>query len=287
MRLFVLTGAIGCGKSTFASFLNKNGVAIIDTDVLSHQVAEPGMPGHAAILAQFGPSFFSEDVLDRKKLADHVFSDATGDLRRKLEQCTHPYINSMVSQQLRRIFLRQKQTKGVPTDCVVHASPKAVCVVIPLYFEVGLDKRGLLSAAPVVACVLKSVDVQIARLKSRSCLSLDEQEALARISHQMSMEEKASRASYVVENDGPIEELEEHAGYFVTSVMPKLKSRRIALPTIIHRYFEEGFWNLVLEVVLLLIIIARLVYKARYGGKSPLMYVLDKIRKPSDGDKRE
>lgn len=284
MRLFVLTGAIGCGKSTFASFLNKNGIAIIDTDVLSRRVVEPGMPGHVAVLSQFGPSFFSDDILDRKKLADHVFSDSTGDLKRKLEQCTHPYINSLVNQQLRRIFLRRKQTEGVPHDCVAHASPKAVCVVIPLYFEAGLDKHGLLSAAPVVACVMKSTDLQVARLTNRADVPLSKQEALARISHQMSMEEKRNRASYVVENDGPIEELEEHAGYFVNNVMPKLKSRRISLPTIVHRYFEEGFWNLVLEVILLIFIIMRLIYKAMYGGKSPLMYVLDKIRKPSDGN---
>lgn len=284
MRLFVLTGSIGCGKSTFASFLNKNGVAIIDTDVLSRRVVEPGMPGHAAILSEFGPDFFSGDVLDRKKLAEHVFSDTTGELKRKLEQCTHPYISTMVNQQLKLMFLRMKQTEGLPHDCVVHASPKAICVVIPLYFEAGLDKRGLLSAAPVVACIMKSTDAQILRLTSRTDVPLDKQEALARISHQMPMEEKASKASYVVENDGPIEELEEHAEYFVQNVMPKLKSRRIALPTIIHRYFEEGLWNLVLETILLSFIVARIIYKAKYGGKSPLMYVLDKIRKSPDDE---
>lgn len=282
MRLFVLTGAIGCGKSAFASFLNKNGVAIIDTDVLSRRVVEPGMPGHAAILSAFGSDFFSNDILNRKKLAEHVFSDTTGELKCKLEQCTHPYISTMVNQQLKRMFFRMKQTEGIPHDCVAHTSPTAICVVIPLYFEAGLDKRGILSAAPVVACVMKDVDAQLTRLMSRSDVPLDKEEALVRISHQMPMEEKINKSSYVVENDGPIEELEEHAGYFVKSVMPKLKSRRIAFPTIIHRYFEEGLWNLVLETILLIFLIARMIYKAKYGGKSPLMYVLDKIRKSSD-----
>jgi len=49
-----LTGPIGCGKSTVASWLGESGAEIIDADEVAREVTRLGMPAVAAIAAAFG-----------------------------------------------------------------------------------------------------------------------------------------------------------------------------------------------------------------------------------------
>ena len=51
-----LTGGIGAGKTTVARLLAQRGAILIDSDVLSREVVEPGTPGLEAIVERFGPS---------------------------------------------------------------------------------------------------------------------------------------------------------------------------------------------------------------------------------------
>ena len=51
-----LTGPIGCGKSTVASWLGERaGVVVIDADQVAREVVEPGEPALDAVIARFGP----------------------------------------------------------------------------------------------------------------------------------------------------------------------------------------------------------------------------------------
>ena len=52
-----LTGGIGSGKSTVAGFFADLGITVVDADQLAHALAEPGEPGHAAIVAAFGDAW--------------------------------------------------------------------------------------------------------------------------------------------------------------------------------------------------------------------------------------
>jgi len=216
MRVFVLTGGIGCGKSTVARLLNCNNIAVIDTDVLARRVVEPGMPGRRAIYRAFGESVFrkGEDgqvELDRAALARAAFSDESGSRKRQLERCTHPYINRMLIWQLLRISLGMRQTEGVPPGCSPLPAPAAVCLDIPLFYEAGFSQKGPLALLPVVCVSVANSDIQIARILSRTeggGPDITREDAERRISNQLPVPHKAELATYVIDNSGEQSALE-------------------------------------------------------------------------------
>ena len=72
-----LTGPIGCGKTTVATWLGElPGVVVIDADRVARQVVEPGEPALDAICERFGEALRRPDgSLDRAALGRLVFSD--------------------------------------------------------------------------------------------------------------------------------------------------------------------------------------------------------------------
>lgn len=88
-----LTGGIGSGKSMVADMLAAHGAAIIDTDVIAHQLTASGGAAMPAIRAAFGDAFVTaEGALDRGAMRAHVFSDPAA--RKRLEAILHPLIGA-------------------------------------------------------------------------------------------------------------------------------------------------------------------------------------------------
>ena len=86
-----LTGGIGSGKTAASDHFARLGAEVIDTDLLSRALVEPGQPALAEIAAAFGTQVLAEDGrLDRKSLREIVFADATA--RKRLEAILHPRI---------------------------------------------------------------------------------------------------------------------------------------------------------------------------------------------------
>jgi len=86
-----LTGGIGSGKSEVARLLAAHGAVGVDAglDALAREAVEPGTPGLAAVVAEFGPELLAADgSLDRTALGRVVVGD---DARRAaLETIVHP-----------------------------------------------------------------------------------------------------------------------------------------------------------------------------------------------------
>jgi dephospho-CoA kinase len=90
-----LTGPIGCGKSTVASWLGDLGAAIVDADVVAREVVEPGEPALDQVVDAFGPDVVAPDgALDRAALGRIVFTDpeALG----RLEAIIHPAVRPRI-----------------------------------------------------------------------------------------------------------------------------------------------------------------------------------------------
>jgi dephospho-CoA kinase len=86
-----LTGPIGCGKSTIASWLRDMGGVTVDADEIARVVTERGEPTLPLIRARFGEGVFRQDgSLDRAALADVVFQDSAA--LRDLEAIVHPAV---------------------------------------------------------------------------------------------------------------------------------------------------------------------------------------------------
>jgi dephospho-CoA kinase len=177
-----LTGGIGSGKSTVATLFQEHGVAIIDSDAISHQLTRAGGAAIALIRATFGEEYLNADnALSRSKMRQLIFSDPAA--KQRLESILHPLIRAQM--------LAQAQTSLSPY----------LLLVVPLLFETQ-DYRELVQRTLVVDC---AEETQIAHAMQRSALSKPEVRAI--MAQQMPGAERLQLADDVIRNDGSVDDL--------------------------------------------------------------------------------
>jgi len=177
-----LTGGIGAGKSTALEALQRLGAATLSTDRVVHDLYGDD-DVKQAVMERFGPSVVQDGAVDRSALARLAF--ATPEDRGWLEQMLWPRVSARI------VEWRHELEQASP-------SPQVAVVEVPLLFESGME-----SAFDATIAVIADEDVRAQRAGSRG------HEALAeRSSRQLSQQEKAERATYVVTNDDSIETLE-------------------------------------------------------------------------------
>ncbi len=178
MKLVGLTGGVGSGKSTVAAMLRELGAEVVDADEASHAVYEPGTPGFAAVIRDFGEDYVRKGRIDRKALGELVFKDP--DALRRLNAIVHPLVRDWMAQRTAEALERG-------ADVVVQD--------VPLLFENKLEEL-----FPTVVLVWVPREVQVDRLvKGRG---FTPERAGAVISAQMPIDEKRGRATHVVDNSG-------------------------------------------------------------------------------------
>ena len=94
-----VTGGIGSGKTAVTRCFEQRGVTVVDADLVSRIVVEPGRPALNAIAEHFGTDIIQTDgTLDRAALRARVFADETE--RHWLERLTHPLIGQEILDQI-------------------------------------------------------------------------------------------------------------------------------------------------------------------------------------------
>lgn len=96
MLVVGLTGGIGAGKSTVAQYFAELGALVIDADQLARMAIERGTDGFADVMLRFGDDVIVNGDIDRKKLAEIVFSDPQA--RKDLEAIIHPRVQALFAQ---------------------------------------------------------------------------------------------------------------------------------------------------------------------------------------------
>lgn len=96
MLVVGLTGGIGAGKSTVAQYFAELGALVIDADQLARMAIERGTDGFADVMLRFGDDIIVNGDIDRKKLAEIVFSDPQA--RKDLEAIIHPRVQALFAQ---------------------------------------------------------------------------------------------------------------------------------------------------------------------------------------------
>ncbi|MFF8639395.1 dephospho-CoA kinase [Streptomyces sp. NPDC015345] len=179
-----LTGGIGAGKSEVSRLFVASGAVLIDADKIAREVVEPGTPGLAAVVEAFGRDVLAPDgSLDRPRLGAIVFAHA--DKLAALNAIVHPLVGAR-SAELER-----------------SASGDAVVVHdVPL-----LTENGLAPLYDVVVVVDASPETQLDRLVRLRGMS--EADARARMAAQATREKRLEIADIVIDNDGPLEGLQE------------------------------------------------------------------------------
>jgi dephospho-CoA kinase len=175
-----LTGGIASGKTTVGRMFGELGCRVIDSDLITRKLFEPGDPVNHAVAAAFGPSVVaSNGSIDRRVLGELVFNKP--ELRQQLNDLVHPAIKQRQADWLARLQAEDSHAIGI--------------VEAALMIEVGTYKE--YDKLIVVKC---SLDVQRKRLRERSGLS--PQQIESRIASQMPMEEKIKVADFVIDNSG-------------------------------------------------------------------------------------
>jgi dephospho-CoA kinase len=189
-----LTGGIGAGKSTALEALRRLGAAVLSTDAVVHELyLQPDV--RDAVVGRWGPQVAPAGVADREQVARHAFADE--EERRWLEGLIWPRVGARVTAWLAGL----KELPG-------PAAPRAAVIEVPLLFEAGLADGYDATIAVVSAEPLRRL-----RAERRGHALLDE-----RAARQLSQDEKARRATFVVRNDGSEEDLERE----LSAVLDKL-----------------------------------------------------------------
>ena len=96
MLVVGLTGGIGAGKSTVAEYFARLGALVIDADQLARMAIERGSDGFADVMLRFGDEVIVNGDIDRKKLAEIVFSEDGA--RKDLEAIIHPRVQALFAE---------------------------------------------------------------------------------------------------------------------------------------------------------------------------------------------
>jgi dephospho-CoA kinase len=177
-----LTGGIASGKSTISKRFSELGVAVIDADLASRAVVEPGSPGLAQVVAQFGAGMLTADgELDRQALRTLIFNDPKA--RQALDSILHPLI---------RIHMEKQAS---------IASGPYLVMAIPLLVEGGRAHE------QVNRVLVVDVDeaLQLQRVQARDGGS--PQQAQAILASQASRAARLAVADDVLANSGTVAEL--------------------------------------------------------------------------------
>ncbi|MBI3185800.1 MAG: dephospho-CoA kinase [Myxococcales bacterium] len=175
-RLIGLTGGIASGKSTVSAMLRSLGAEVIDADQLARDVVEPGKPALEEIARRFPGTVDESGRLDRKKLGERVFADERE--RAALNAIVHPRIHEAVAERIRQLSAR-----GV--GLVIYDAP----LLIENRIHEWMDG---------VILVVAEREQQLERVMRRDGLSREQAEA--RLSSQLPLDEKRRVATWVVDN---------------------------------------------------------------------------------------
>ncbi|MGJ9382415.1 dephospho-CoA kinase [Salipaludibacillus sp. CF4.18] len=182
-----LTGGIATGKSTVSNLFKKEGIPVIDADLVAREVVTPGKEAYEEIVLAFGQEILKEDkTIDRAKLGEIVFKN--DDMRKKLNEIVHPSVRANMKDQA-----EQLERKGYPI----------IILDIPLLIE-----SNLFYLTDKVVLVFVPEEIQRTRLEERN--NYTEEEANHRIRSQIPITEKKKddRISYIIDNSGSFSETE-------------------------------------------------------------------------------
>jgi dephospho-CoA kinase len=175
MLVVALTGGIGAGKSTVAQNFAELGALVIDADQLARLAIERGSEGFAEVLLRFGDEIILNGDIDRKKLAEIVFSDDAA--RRDLEKIIHPRVQAIFAEAVEDLEHGDILVYEIPLLVETDAAEK-FDYIITVEADMELRKERLLKKGLYISQIEK------------------------RMAAQATQESREAIADYVIRNDG-------------------------------------------------------------------------------------
>ena len=175
MKKIGLTGGIGSGKSYVAFVLEKMGFPVYYSDLRAKELTNYHPEIQEGLISFFGDSIYEAGELNRKLLAEHIFSNDEN--RLKVNALIHPIVRNDFSD------WGNKQTS------------KLIFNEAAILFETGANRQ----FDAMVLVTAPELD-RIERVLLRE--NCTEEEVVSRIRKQWPDSEKRKLTPFVIENDG-------------------------------------------------------------------------------------
>jgi dephospho-CoA kinase len=172
-----LTGGMGAGKSSALKALQELGAQVLSTDAVVHELYGDGQV-RDAVVERWGAEVAPGGVVDRAAVAERAFAGVDGE-RHWLEGLLWPLVGARIAAWLEHVR-------------ALRPAPRAAVVEVPLLFEAGME-----AGFDATIAVIADEQTRAERAAGRGHALPDE-----RLARQLSQEEKAQRATFVVHNDG-------------------------------------------------------------------------------------
>lgn len=197
MVIIGLCGNSGSGKGTVSRFFGKYGIPSIDADAVYHDLTNKDSELNRNLAAKFGIHVLNDDFsLNRRALAEVVFSDKSGNLLKDLNKMTHSWVISATEERIKAL---------------TENGEKAVVFDAPLLFESGYNEK-----CDIIITVTASKEDKIKRIIKRD--SIDESKALDRINSQLSEEFLVEHSDYVISNFGSVDDVDEQVKKIINNI---------------------------------------------------------------------
>ena len=186
MKLFVLTGGIGSGKSSVASRLIDRGALLIDSDLIVRELQQPGGAAFVAMTERWGEAIVTpEGTLNRQAVAQIVFNESA-----ELDALNNIMGPAIRAETVRRTIEAADSGRNVVQD-------------IPLFAESPVSRR-----PPYSGVVVVDTPPEVAVQRLKQFRGFTEDDARARMAKQSSRDERLTFADFVVDNAGSAEDLD-------------------------------------------------------------------------------
>ena len=167
MLVVALTGGIGAGKSTVAQNFAELGALVVDADQLARIAIERGSDGFAEVLLRFGDEIILNGDIDRKKLAEIVFSDE--DARKDLEKIIHPRVQATFAEVVEDLEHDDILIYEIPLLAETDAAEK-FDYIITVEADIELRKARLLKRGLYISQIEKRMAAQASQ-ESREAIA--------------------------------------------------------------------------------------------------------------------
>lgn len=185
-NILVISGGMGTGKSTVLNLFEKNGFIIVNSDNEVSKLFKSDYLNYKNLAKDFddwlGTDFVNKNEIDKKILRPYLEKAENG--FSKALHIVKPYISERLT------FLASEY------------SNQKIVFEIPLLFEAGMEnnyKNILVITAPI--------STRIERIKLRQP-HLSEEQIIQTINSQLDEKIKVNKATYIIENDSTLLELE-------------------------------------------------------------------------------
>ena len=171
-----ITGGIGCGKSVVSKIIGLMGYPVYDSDKNAKKIVDESDEIRAGLISRFGTEIYNGTKLNRKLLAERIFSDNEA----------RSFVNSLIHPAVLKDFIRWSELNLKKVDVVFIESA--------ILFESGFNKY-----VDKILLVISTDKLRIERIRKRDNTLISE--IRKRIQSQIPQKELIKKSDFIIKND--------------------------------------------------------------------------------------